>query len=256
MAANPLDDVVSHWHKLVEDFQTTSLGFYDAVEKALEKRNIPKLKTSRVDWQEGGALSPRREYLRVHGEHHCFDMCAAPFGNGYFFSAWVTATKARFVVFYYLLFLVGAYLAWQLTVMALGAVWNNMDGFAGSLLRPVFSFASTFLMIPVAILFVLWSTALLARGGHYGAERAMLTIPLVGWFYQKTFAPPTFYRLDTMHMFQSAVMSAMQEVLNGLLTAKGLRALNDGEFKPVEKQLADKRHAISDAVLTAAAASN
>ena len=115
------------------------------------------------------------------------------------------------------------------------------------------SFAGNVLMIPVAILFVLWSVALLARGGNYGAERAMLTIPLVGWFYQKAFAPPTFYRLDTMYMFQSAVQSAMQEVINGLLTATGLRALNDGEFKPVEKQLVDKRHALPEEMLTAAA---
>ena len=252
MPQSPLDDVVSHWHKLIENFQTSATSFYDDVEKALLQRKLPDLKTSRVEWNEGGILSPRREYLRVHGEHHCFDMCAAPFGNGYFFSSWVTAQKARFVLFYYLLFLVGAFAAWQLSRMALGAVWNNMDGIAGSLLRPVMSFAGNFLMIPVAILFVLWSVALLARGGNYGAERAMLTIPLVGWFYQKAFAPSTYYRLDTMYMFQSAVQSAMQEVLNGLLTAKGLRALNENEFKPVEKQLTDKRHSIPDAVLTAA----
>ena len=42
-----------------------------------------------------------------------------------------------------------------------------------------------------------------------------------GWFYQKAFAPPTYYRLDTMYMFQSAVQSAMLECINGLLTAKG-----------------------------------
>jgi len=63
--------------------------------------------------------------------------------------------------------------------MALGAVWNSIHGMVGSLLAPMLSFASSFLMIPVAILFVLWSVALFARGGRYGAEPAMLTIPLI-----------------------------------------------------------------------------
>lgn len=256
MPQSPLEDVVSHWHKLIENFQTSSTSFYEAVEQALERRKIPELKTSRVDWNEGGVLSPRREYLRIQGEHHCFDMCAAPFGNGCFFSSWVTALKARFVFMYYILFLAGALIAWQVSRAVLGAFWNNMDGLAGSLLRPALSFAGNFLMIPVAILFVLWSVALMARAGNYGPERAMLTIPLLGWFYQKAFAPTTYYRLDTMYMFQSAVQSAMQEVINELLAAKGLRALNDGEFKPIEKQLVDRRHAVPDDVLTAMANAN
>lgn len=252
MPQSPLDDVVSHWHKLIENFQTTATGFYDAVEKALLSRKLPDLRTSRVEWNEGGVLSPHREYLRVHGEHHCFDMCAAPFGNGYFFSSWVTAQKARLVVLFYLLFLVGAAVAWQVLRLLFEGIWHNMDGPMGSLLAPMLRFSFTFLLIPVAVLIVLWGVALLARAGKYDAERAMLTIPLVGWFYQKAFAPPTFYRLDTMYMFQSAVQSAMQEVINGLLTAKGLRALNDGEFKPVEKQLVDKRQPLPEEMLTAA----
>jgi hypothetical protein len=235
MTQSPLGDVISHWHQLIENFQTSATGFYDAVEEALERRNIPELKTSRVDSYEGGVLSPQREYLRVHGEHHCFDMCAAPFGNGYFFSSWVTGTKARFVVLYYILFLVASFVAWQLSYIALGVFWpRGME--VGSPLDRMATVASV-LTIPLAILVVLWGVALLARGGIYGAERAMLTIPIIGWFYQRTFAPPTYYRLDTMYMFQSAVESAMQEVLNGLLTAKGLRALGEKEGKPVFSEL-------------------
>jgi hypothetical protein len=44
----------------------------------------------------------------------------------------------------------------------------------------------------------------------------------------------------------------MLEVINSLLTAKGLRALNEGEEKPVLQQLVDKRHSIPDEVLAAA----
>lgn len=252
MGQSALDGVVSHWHKLIENFQTSATGFYDEVEEALEQRNIAGLKTSRVDWNEGGVLSPCREYLRVYGEHHCFDVCAAPFGNGYFFSSWVTAQKARFVLWYYGLFLVGTLIAWQICQMLLRSVWGNMVGIVGAVIAPVLTFVSSFLLVPVAFLVVLWTVALLARGGHYGAERAMLTIPLVGWFYERAFAPPTYYRLDTMYMFQSAVQSALQQVINDLLTAKGLRALHESEFKPIDRQLIDKSPVAPDATLVTA----
>jgi hypothetical protein len=240
MGQSALDGVVSHWHKLIENFQTSATGFYDEVEEALEERNIAGLKTSRVDWNEGGVLSPRREYLRVYGEHHCFDVCAAPFGNGYFFSSWVTAQRARFVVLYYFLFVAGVFAVWLLAANFLGSALNNPSGLGMALLAPVLRMAGNLLLSPIALLVMLWAVALLARGGHYGAERAMLTIPLVGWFYEKAFAPPTYYRLDTMYMFQSAVQSALQQVLNELLTAKGLRALHEAEFKPIDRQLIDK----------------
>lgn len=251
MVQSPLDDVVSHWHKLIDNFSTSSGAFYNAVEVTLDDRKIAGLKTARVNWNEGGVLSPRREYLRVYGEHHCFDVCAAPFGNGYFFSSWVTAQRARFVTLYYTLFLVSGLFVWQACRMLLGLFWSPVIGTVGTVVGPMLAFAGI-LLVPVAFLIVLWGVALLARGGHYDAERAMLTIPLVGWFYQTTFAPPTYYRLDTMYMFQSAVQSAMQEVINGLLTAKGLRALNESEFKPIDRQLAGERERLPDGLLTAA----
>lgn len=58
---------------------------------------------------------------------------------------------------------------------------------------------------------------------------------------------------EGLSTFQSAVQSAMQEVIIGQLTAKGLRTLNEGEFKPVEKQLVDRRHALPDEALASMA---
>jgi hypothetical protein len=121
-----------------------------------------------------------------------------------------------------------------------------------ALVGPLAQLAGNVAFVPLAVLIVLWGVALLAQAGNFGPERAMLTVPIVGWFYENMFAPPSYYRLDTMYAFQTAVQSAMQEVINGLLTAKGLRALNDGEAKPIDRQLIDPRHAVSDSVLTAA----
>jgi hypothetical protein len=98
MAREPLQDVVAHWSTLVEDLQTSPMDFYSSVEKALDRRKLPGLKVSRVVWSEGGVLSPDREYLRITGERHSFDVCAAPFGTGFFFSSWLTKTKASWVL--------------------------------------------------------------------------------------------------------------------------------------------------------------
>jgi hypothetical protein len=88
METQPFQDVVAHWSALVENFTTSSTGFYQAVEEGIRRRQVPGVETSHIDWSEGGILSPNREYLRVAGDRHHVDICAAPFGTGYFFSSW------------------------------------------------------------------------------------------------------------------------------------------------------------------------
>src|SRR3989344_80720 len=81
--------VMSHWSNLIENLQASPLEFYGLVECAIRNRNIPEASTSRVDWQEGGLLSAKREYLRVSRGKNIFDVCGAPFGNGFFVSWWL-----------------------------------------------------------------------------------------------------------------------------------------------------------------------
>ncbi len=52
----------------------------------LAARRLQQLKTSRVEYHEGEVLSDKRIYLRLARERYSFDVCAAPFGEGYFFS--------------------------------------------------------------------------------------------------------------------------------------------------------------------------
>src|SRR5258706_14657333 len=101
MPRSPIEDVVGHWSQLIGNFSTTSVGFYKAVQEALARREVPGLKTSSVVWDEGGVLAPRREYLRIHGDRFVVDLCAAPFGTGYFFSSWVVRKRATQVLFYF-----------------------------------------------------------------------------------------------------------------------------------------------------------
>ncbi len=61
-------EVISHWHHSIEEFNTSALELYRAVEEALREKEAPGVRLERVDWTEGGLLSAKREYLRIsHG---------------------------------------------------------------------------------------------------------------------------------------------------------------------------------------------
>src|SRR5712671_2489074 len=205
MKTQPLDDVVAHWSKLYEGFHTSSEKFYDAVEDALERREVPGIAVSSLVLNEGGLLSPNRSYLRVRADRLIFDICAAPFGTGFFFSWWLAQKRAQWVSVY----LVG---------IALGT-WFTFRAFQGSI-ASVLRTASTpftffmglvvlnpFVLGPLALVLVLWGVALLARGGMTGPEDAVLTVPLLGPVYGRYFAPTTYHRLDTIGMFRASVQA-------------------------------------------------
>lgn len=82
-------NVISNWHHPIENFNTSTMEFYAAVEQAIKPRQIPDYSVSRIDWREGGVLTARREYLRIKRGKLAFDICAAPFGTGFFFSWWL-----------------------------------------------------------------------------------------------------------------------------------------------------------------------
>lgn len=157
MAARLL--IISHWYQLIENLQTSPMDFYGAVERTVEARQLPDARTSRVDWREGGLMSAKREYLRVTRKQHVFDICGAPFGNGFFVSWW------------------------------LGEPEGCLTGF-----------------------------------------------PFIGAALDFVRQPRTYYQYDTALMFQSAVHSAVLEVVDGLIKAKGLRALSELERKPILRE--------------------
>ncbi|RKY25060.1 MAG: hypothetical protein DRP62_02215 [Planctomycetota bacterium] len=85
--------VLSHWHKLFEGMQASPQRIYSQIEQAIERREIPDVKISRISYPEAGALSAKRDYLRVQRLEYIFDICAAPFGTGFFFSWWLGETR-------------------------------------------------------------------------------------------------------------------------------------------------------------------
>jgi hypothetical protein len=80
---------LSHWHHSFENLQESPQKFYNSLVEAISQRNIPGINISRIDYREGGVFSAKRLYLRVQRKEHIFDICAAPFGSGFFFSWWL-----------------------------------------------------------------------------------------------------------------------------------------------------------------------
>jgi hypothetical protein len=75
-----------HWSTLVEGLQASPQECYAEIEEAIRRREVPDVRASRVTFKEGDLLSAERIYLRVGRKMLGFDICAAPFGNGFFFS--------------------------------------------------------------------------------------------------------------------------------------------------------------------------
>jgi hypothetical protein len=73
------------------DLKFSSEEFYKSCEEAIRKREIPSISFSRVNYSEGGMMSANREYLHIIRGEHIFDICAAPFGTGFFVSRWYVA---------------------------------------------------------------------------------------------------------------------------------------------------------------------
>ena len=216
--------VLSHWHQLFEGFSTSTQDFYASVEAAVRARNLPDIEISRVLHKEGGILSANREYLRVQRKRIAFDICSAPYGGSHFFSWWLAKIPPQYGIFITLGVLIAAF-------MALGAV----QAFGAAILRNscagfLFQMVLLVLGLPVILLFF----GFLVREGIVGDEEWVLSLPILGYLYLIAFNPATYYRLDTAMMFRDSIRSAVEEVVNHVRTAQGLRALPPEDFAPHE----------------------
>jgi hypothetical protein len=210
MAAAP-ETVLGHWSTLIEGLQEAPLEFYKDVEAAVVRRCIPDAKFERIEYKEGGAFSGLRQYLRIRRHREVFDVCVAPFGNGCFVSWWLAEVRPALPTIASILIVFG-YLA------VMGIFANQLGTFQGPIVFLLF--------VPIALFAV-------SRMGTQQADDFILMLPLIGKLYERFFRPITYYRIDTSEMFQTSVRRAVDEVIDRLTTAKGLRALTELERKPV-----------------------
>lgn len=206
--------VVSRWSTLVDDFSTSGQDFYEQVQEAVERRGLDGISFSRVMRRERGLISARREYLRVSRNHLVFDICAAPYGQSFFFSWWLLRLGPKYPVLYIVGFL-GATLFFPLVAFA--SFKGGCAGVAGALL--------TLIGTPVG-LFVF------AAGGAFGPPEHVTVVPWLGPIFKALFNPDTFYSLDTTTMFQESIRRDVNAVLEGILSEGSVDPLEDDQWKP------------------------
>lgn len=210
-------DILAHWYTLLGDMQASGLEFYKSVEANVAKRQVPDAKSSRVEFKEGGVLTAKREYLRVTRGKLVFDICAAPYGTGFFISWWMGRPIPKLSP----LILLGAALG---SVVVLALLVYRIGFFLG----PLIFLAA----IPTGM----WFLAYLADEGQVDDDW-MFAIPILGLIYAKYFAPDTYYKMDTAQMFQESIRAAVLEAVDGLTSAKGHRMLTELERKPILRGL-------------------
>jgi hypothetical protein len=209
--------VISHWHTLIEGFSTSALDFYELVKTGIARREIPDLKIAQVEWKESGLGSGKRVYLRVSREHLNFDICAAPFGTGYFFSWWLARIP---LVLLDMLFLF-------LVLVASGAVMRVLLYIAskeeqGAIAGCFGAFFGVFMFL--AMLFGLGAAV---RYGNIGAEPTVLSMPITGFLYGLVYRPVTYFNEDTALMFRESVHNAVAEAVDAVTSAQGVRGLSE-----------------------------
>jgi hypothetical protein len=203
-------NVLSHWQTAYEGFSTSVQDFYAEVEKAVANRQVPDVTFSRVAYKEGGIGTAGREYLRVSRGAQVFDICAAPYGTGFFFSSWAAFEFPAYLPYLYLVLVLGSGLFFL--SIGLSAVVHT------------FSFAPLFGMGAV-YLCILGAVGAAVHHKLMGVEEAVEAMPFLGRVYSVFFNPTTYFSIDSESMFQSAIHGAVLEAVGVVTEQSGRRVV-------------------------------
>lgn len=227
------DNVLSHWYVLTEGHQFSAQDFYSAVEDELAARKVPRLKSSRVEFLEGSVVSDRRTYLRLARERYAFDVCAAPFGTGYFFSLRLVEKPRSWV---------------QLIVLAilLVVLWN-VGSRAYYEVRENFWWVVALAGAAVAGWWVIKQqreglvTAPAKDQGVFPAEipdfdAFILNLALVGEWYEKI-RKDTYHRQDTRLLYQTLIGDIVKKKVDEVTSAKGVKLIRTYDYNPILAEL-------------------
>ncbi len=212
--------VEGHWHSLIEGFATSSLDFYELVKAGIARREIPDLKISQVEWKQGGLGAGKRVYLRVSREGLNFDICAAPFGTGFFFSWWLA--KISRVLLDLLFIFLCLFVAFLL--------YRSMSGTSGDgemMVGEPSPGCAELLLKPILFLGLLLALGFFVRYGDRGLEPTVLSMPITGFFYGLIFRPASYFYEDTAIMFKESVHNAVIEAIDAVTSAQGVRGLSE-----------------------------
>jgi hypothetical protein len=214
--------IADPWSQLIENISANPSDVYATIEQCVEARKVPDLEITREFWHEGGAISAQREYLRLTRERLVFEICAAPFGTGFFLSSRTAVIPLVIdpLAIFCFLFLIGAALA--ALVSLFGLLWGAI-----------------ILVFSLCVLVFLTRTAV-ARG-LANVDRVLMKTPLIGPLYELFLRHDTYYRLDTRAMYVQAVHNAVSEAFQSMFGDHGINLLSASVTKPVMENIYRKR---------------
>jgi hypothetical protein len=216
----------SHLFTPLAEFSYSPQEFYQAIERELDARKVPGLKRSRVNFHEGGMLSDKRVYLRLARERYAFDVCAAPFGVGYFFSVRLVEVPRPMLgpilvllgvcgLGFYFLLTNPTLLLWLLLIAAFSPIW--------------FPIVKSLADKPKAA--GDGSTAP-AESGMPDFDGFFLGLPVIGPWYEKR-RKDTYYREDTRQIYQSIISEVVKAEVENVTATKGIKLVRYYEFNPL-----------------------
>ncbi len=176
------------------------------------------MELSRIEFPEGGLLSQKRIYLRMLRERLVFDVCASPFGTGFFFSC-RTAEIPLAIPLVELAFAV----VLGLSVAAILVYW------LGFILGSV-----TVLLGLVGSVFVLRNSVSL---GLQNLDTTLLQIPVLGPLYEVFLRKETYHRIDSRLCYLEVVPTIVKKLAEDTTAAKGVKLVRQYELAPVLGEL-------------------
>ena len=218
-------DVIEHWYALIPGFNTSTKDFYEGVEKELKGQEVPGLEIFHVDFAEGGALSAKREYLRMTRERLVFDVCAAPFGKAYFFSCRFAEIPAVVNLWEFLALVLGICGAGFLGLI----VFSRIFGVLGLMLYPFLLLAAF-----VAAIYLMRNAVAM---GLKDLDTSLIKTPVIGPIYEAWFRKETYYRQDTRLMYCDTVNAVVKAKVEEATGAKGIKLIKFNEYSPILGEL-------------------
>ena len=212
-------DVLNHWIAFADGFPTSPVEFYAALERELEERRIPKMEMSRIEFPEGGLLSEKRIYLRMLRERLVFDVCAAPFGSGFFFSCRTAEIPIALKWWHLLFFLFGGFFLINLVIYLVYRVTGSI----------VLSLIGTATLFGWAVYSLRNAVAL----GLQDLDTSLIRIPVIGPLYEVLFRRETYHRIDSRLCYLEAVPSIVKKLAEDTTAAKGVKLTRQYEIAPV-----------------------
>ena len=209
---------ISYWCNLFDECVYSPRDFYALVEKNLDRRQVPDLLRDHINLHEGTVFSKRRLYLQMRRERVMAEICAAPFGSGFFVSSRLFDRRKHAHFWDYL----GVLVALVIITVPVSNRYGPIVGtvFAGS----VFT--------------TLWSLMRLAMDTSFAwLDDRICSVPCVGPIYETWFHPDTYFRQDQTNMYREAVNRAVREAVGEMSAQKGLRPLTETESRPIMAEL-------------------